>query len=244
MKIHLSQIVVKQAGFSIIELMIGVAISFLVLLAAITTLTGASGTSATTRDLAQLQQQGSTAMRVLGIQIRQVAARNLVVAGADVRIDVTGYTGFNASGVSVSGTNNANNNTDRLNVSYAKQLDSRDCLGEVSTLAGRVDSTFELIGNDLVCTGSTAAGRQIIAEGVEDFQVRYGMKTGTSIRYYDEAPNWNSASTVEVCLQLRSAVLGNDVTGNFINCQGASTPNAGRLHKVFRNTFLIRNQSN
>lgn len=238
-----------QQGFNLIELMIGITISLFIVLAAMTALVNSSSTGKTVNDASQLQQQGSVVLRIIGQQIRQASAINLeTIAGGDVFLSQA-YKGFGGGGNAIQGVNGGT--TDTLSTSYHGTADSLDCLGNQSNIAEgeagefRVDSTFAVNGTNLECTGSTAAGAQVIAEGVDDFQVRYAVKAGTNIQYVDNTANWASVSAVEVCLDLRNtsvvSALDNPA-GTYINCKGVVTPLAGRLHKVFRNTFLLRNQ--
>jgi type IV pilus assembly protein PilW len=233
----------SQSGFSLIELMIGITISMIILLAATTTLIMTSSTGKTTTDLSQLQQQGATALRIIGSQMRQARALALIQLpppnNSNVFIDHASYMGFGGLGNSVEGVNGGV--TDTLSVSYAELADSRDCLGNWGGL-GHVDSSFAVAGTNLECTGSTGVA-QVIADGVEDFQVRYGVKVGSNIQYFNTPLTWASVSAVEVCLQLRSATANNPASGNYVNCQGVAVPNDGRLRRVFRNTFLLRNQN-
>ena len=249
MKIYQISFKCRQQGFNLIELMIGITISLFIVLAAMTALVNSSSTGKTVNDASQLQQQASVVLRIIGQQLRQAAAINLeTMAGGDVYLSES-YKGFGGGGNSIEGVNGGA--TDTLSVSYHGTAESLDCLGNQSAIAEgepgefRVDSTFAVNGTNLECTGSTAAGAQVIAEGVSDFQVRYAVKAGTNIQYVNTTANWASVSAVEVCLDLRStsvvSALDNPA-GTYINCQGAATPLAGRLHKVFRNTFLLRNQ--
>jgi len=230
-----------ESGFNLIELMIGIAIGSLILLAALTALVSTSSTGRTVNDASQIQQQGSIALRIIGLQIRQAAARNLVnLAGGPVFLSEN-FAGFADGGNAIQGVNGGT--TDTLNISYEGTSDSTDCLGNTSALAlGRVDSAIAVNGTTLECTGSAAAGAQVIVDGVEDFQVRYGVKAGTSMQYVNTTANWGSVSAVEVCLQLRSATVTAPAIGTYTNCQGNVVAQDGRLHKMFRNTFLLRNQ--
>lgn len=232
----------SQGGLSLIELMIGLTISTFVLLAATTALISTSSTSSTTSDLAQLQQQGNNAIRIIGNQLRQAAALNVQTVNSKYFIDTTTYQGYNNTSNSIQGTEGAN---DSLSTSYAEQADSRNCLGGAGDGSGHIDSTFSVTANALNCTGlvNGAMTTDTIAEGVESFQVRYGILNGTTIQYFNAPVAWASVSAIEVCIQLRSSLANYPALGTYTNCQGVVTPNDGRLRKIFRNTFLIRNQS-
>lgn len=235
----------NHSGFTLVELMIGIAISMLILLAALTALVNTSFTGKTVTDASQLQQQASVALRIIGLQLRQAGALRLEsIAGAGTPMYLSDtFLGYQASGNAISGVNGGGTLSDTLNISYQGVTDSTDCLGNASTITlGRVDNTLALSGTNLVCTGSDGTGAQVIADGVEDFQVRYGVKSSTTIQYMDSTTNWAGVSAVEVCLQLVSATTNNPSLGSYVNCRGNTVARDGRLRKIFRNTFLLRNQ--
>ncbi|HOB32792.1 MAG TPA: PilW family protein, partial [Verrucomicrobiota bacterium] len=69
-----------------------------------------------------------------------------------------------------------------LRVSHEDRADSRDCLGnrpDSQHVGVRVDSRFTVAAGDLRCLGAnTQTGAQTVIDGVEDFQVHYGLRGG------------------------------------------------------------------
>lgn len=232
-------------GFTLVELMVGLAISSLVLLAATTSFLSTTNTSRTTSDLAQLQQKGNSVMRIIGMQVRQISAIRLVTNGFVFNLDLVNPAGYNGSAFGIMGTNGAS--TDSLQTSYHELSDSRNCLGGAVGGVGHVDSSFfvDNAGN-LQCTAllngnSTTA---TLADNVENFQVRYGvLNANDTIQYVDTPADWNSVTAVEICLQIRSPTANNPAIGTYRDCQGNAQANDGRIRRVFRNTYLLRNQS-
>ena len=64
----------RQAGVTLIELMVGIAIGLMVVAVALGALMVSRGVSGTVSDASNIQQQAAYAMRVIGAQIRQAGS--------------------------------------------------------------------------------------------------------------------------------------------------------------------------
>lgn len=262
---------IRQGGFSLIELLVGITIGLLVVLAAIGSLVFTQLTTTVLGDSARLQQTADSVFRNIGFHVMQAGAMNIesdtgnpsVIRFSNV------YTGFNpattsaATGqiFSVHGINGAATGSDTLRVSYQDNMLTsdtaadktafgvRDCLGNRPASSIRVDNQFSVTGTDLMCLGaanSTAA--QSIANGVEDFQVTYGVLTlnggADQVRYYtaNNVVDWTQIQAVTICLQLTGENRGNPQPGlTTTGCRGQTVANDGLLRRVFWRTFAIRN---
>jgi type IV pilus assembly protein PilW len=258
----------RQIGLSLVELMVGITIGLLVVLAAIGSLVATQVTSAVTGDSARLQQKADAVFRNLAFHLTQAGAIVLAppsVAQPAVLVFNEGYTGFNpvTTGApvgqifSIHGVNGAANAPDTLRISYQDNGTVRDCLGNRPIPANvniRLDNSFSVVGADLMCLGASAAAAQSIADGVEDFQVTYGIQTfvagAAQYRFYraDEmlafplTPNWTSIQAVSICLQLTGDTLGNPQPGLvMIGCRGQNIASDGALRRVYQRTFALRN---
>ena len=258
----------QQQGLTMIDLLIGLFIGLLVVTAAIASVVFTRTAQTSQSDNARLQQQASLVMRLIGFQLKQAGAVEMVdfkdsgVNTGLVTYD-TRYTGFGGvQNVNVSGVDGGGNAPDTLNVSAQDQQGTvnaavtstvRDCLGNAADLVGvRMENTFSVnVGqNSLMCTGSNAAsGAQAIAVGVENFQVRYGVATGGSgnaqqIQYLSTVPSFNTATirSVQVCLVLRGEQTNNSGGGSVVtDCNNNVIAADGRIRRVFTNTFYLRN---
>lgn len=117
----------RQKGISIVELLVGMAIGLLVLVAAVGSLVYTRVSSTVVGDSSRLQQDASTAFRIIGHQIRQSGARRVIgelggnvefnsqYVGAPVPYDTATATG---TSVLVGGTDGANDAPDTLQISY------------------------------------------------------------------------------------------------------------------------------
>ena len=177
----------SQRGVTLIELMIGITIGLLVVVAALGSLVFTHITATSVGDSARLQQKASAAFRAMGAQVRQ-AGGNEVMQNAGLA--TVGYNpafdGFNAMGARfmVHGLEGASDAPDTLRISYPDSPLARDCLGNRPAPAQvgiRVDNQFSVnpAGN-LVCLSADGSS-QAIVDGVEDFQVTYNVRTVTAL---------------------------------------------------------------
>ncbi len=246
----------RQRGVSLIEMLVGLTIGLLVIAAAIGTMVLSRSTAALVSDLSQLQQQGSYALRVIGMQVRQAGSLELIQTPGLTTVSFNAaFTGVKGSGTVATGIEGADGAPDT--VSFSNQpsttlttTQSRDCLGNTipATLTGiRMDSTFSVSGSELRCLGVSATPQPLIGN-VADFQVWYRVKTSdTGIQRLnaDEvtvATLWDSVRSVEICLDMQGNETGNPASGTYANCNGATTQRNGRIHLLFRNVFDFRTQ--
>lgn len=258
----------RQSGLSLIELMVGITIGLMVVLAAIGSLVATEVTSTVTGDSSRLQQKADAVFRNLAFHLTQAGAIVMTapsITEPAVLVFSENYTGFDRATTgaplgqifSIHGINGAANAPDTLRISYQDNGTVRDCLGNrpaAATVNIRVDNTFSVNGADLMCLGASPAVAQSIADGVEDFQVTYGVQTFVAgvaqYRFYraDEmlafplTPNWTSIQAVSICLQLIGDALGNPQPGLVMTgCRGQNIASNGALRRVFQRTFALRN---
>jgi type IV pilus assembly protein PilW len=229
-----------ERGLSLVELLIGMTLGLLVIVAAIGTLNLSRGLSAAVSDLSQLQQQGSYALHVIGMQIRQAGSSEPVLDPA------SGRYAFETAPGSVSGSDGPA--ADSLSVAFApSSLDlwQRDCVGAQLKETDRpVRATFAVDGNgQLTCAG--VGSPQGVIRNVSDFQVSYRVETGDGMRVMDatavqQARLWNRVLAVELCLDLAGIEKGPDGAAAYRNCRDEAAPRGGLAHLVYRHVFAIR----
>jgi type IV pilus assembly protein PilW len=253
----------RQFGASLMELMVGITIGLLVVLAAIGSLVYTRVSSTTMVDATRLQQKADAAFRLINFQTLQAGAIELAATVDPATVNFsTAYTGFDptvtllpANVVSVNGTEgNGTTTQDVLRVSYQDNGAVRDCLGQATaalTANIRVDNVFTYVptnggGGNIICTGAASNVSQPILDGVEDFQVTYGVATAAGFRFFtaNNITDWTNIQTVNICLQLRGDTQGNPQPGMapIVGCVPPATiVNDGRLRRVFNRTFSLRN---
>lgn len=219
----------RQAGVTLIELMVGIAIGLLTIAVAIGALMVSRGVSGTVSDASQIQQQASYAFRVIGQQLRQAASIQLNLAvqkapGTPIEAsDVVAFTP-DSSIEPIGGKDSPTTNEYKLKVEYQNYAEPsftsasdvslfRDCLGNQPS-STKIVSQFFLKDDELRCGGADHSPAnnqsQPILRNVAEFQVRYLVQTGgatglPTIQYVDAAgvgADWTRVFGVEVCLVL------------------------------------------
>ncbi|MEJ8856618.1 PilW family protein [Variovorax robiniae] len=263
----------RQArGVTLVELLAALVIGLLVIGAAIAAMLLSRNSAAMVTDVARLHQQGSFAMRVIGMQARRAGSLDLVVpaaAGGMVSFNAE-FTGLDGKGASVSGQEGEKGGPDKVSftnqyigpvkaagISTAKAAEipdagvavdpeQRDCVAD-SAINSRLQSTFWVEKGALKCTGLKSS--QPLVADVADFQVWYRVKASpTKIRRMNadevKAANlWRSVSSVEICLDLKGAETTSDQPSKtYVDCNGKEAPHNGVLHMLFRNVFDLRTQ--
>ena len=225
----------QQAGSSLVELMVGVAIGLMVVTAAIGTLVLSRATSRGVNDQLELQQQANMAMRIMATYLRQNNSREVLVDGTATFFS-TPQTFLPAGTTAIQPfvRTGAVPGDDDVGVVFADigpinpagsplyvQEGTPDCLGVLNAapvVAGPVTSRFYVDNNRLMCVGVNAVnpGPQALISDVQRFRARYLVSTGsdvaTTAQYFTQAtlpvlglPNNNGIVGVELCLELASA---------------------------------------
>lgn len=237
-----------QAGVSLIELLVGLVIGALVSVAALASFSAARSTSVTVGDSTKLHQDAALAFRTIGHHIRQAGAQRLTDAGGATVVFNPVFGGYGSAQApqSLRGSNGLDNGPDVLEITHDDDdsFNALDCLGQENHPLGDIRNKFELVNGSLRCEGSGGTNPSPLVAGVEDFQVRYGVRTSDRLQYLDAdaswtSANWNAVETVMVCLRLSGQAGGHaglDTTG----CNNENIANDGRIRRVFVRVFTVR----
>lgn len=242
----------RQRGVALLEPLTALVIAMLVVLSALGTLAFVQAGAGSTRDAAQLQQRIDVALQTIGAQVRAAGAIELREAGAGTVQFSTAFDGFAGQGSAVHGEEGAGGQPDMLAVSREDDGEARDCLGnrpDAQASGRRVDSRFSLDGHSLRCRGAHAGtGSQVLTDGIEDFQVRYGLRSTDAVAdpftfvHADAiAGRWHEVGAVQLCLQVRGDAMHPHSTGTR-GCDGRERAADGRLRRVVHATFTLRNR--
>ena len=251
-----------QAGLTLIELMIGLAVGLLVVAVATVSLLGSRSVTGAVSDISGIQQQAAYVMRTFGTQLRQAGSLYLDLGlDADGDGEITSATAFQLRGSTDTAIAENNGNVTIRFTGYEEPTFanagpiSRNCLGAPGSIpagtTASIESIFTLNGTDLRCND------QPIAQNVAAFQVRYLLQ-GTdqddpTMLYTNSAgvADWNRVQGVEVCLVLFGTERidlpeGASYTGcdgsTAVNITTLAAPRTNRMHYVFRNVFQLRSQ--
>ena len=251
-----------QAGLTLIELMIGLAVGLLVVAVATVSLLGSRSVTGAVSDISGIQQQAAYVMRTFGTQLRQAGSLYLDLGlDADGKGEITSATAFQLRGSTDTAIAENNGSVTIRFTGYEEPTFanagpiSRNCLGAPGSIpagtTASIESIFTLNGTDLRCND------QPIAQNVAAFQVRYLLQ-GTdqddpTMLYTNSAgvADWNRVQGVEVCLVLfgteRIDVPAGGVSytgcdGNAVDITTLTGDRTNRMHYVFRNVLQLRSQ--
>lgn len=253
-----------QAGLTLIELMIGLAVGLLVVAVATVSLLGSRSVTGAVSDISGIQQQAAYVMRTFGTQLRQAGSLYLDLGlDADGEGEITSATAFQLRGNSEQAITEAEG-TGAITIQYTGYEEptfanagpiSRNCLGAPGSIpagtTASIESIFTLNGTDLRCND------QPIAQNVAAFEVRYllqGTDQDDPTMLYtnrEGVADWNQVQGVEVCLVLFGTERidlpeGASYTGcdgsTAVNITTLAAPRTNRMHYVFRNVFQLRSQ--
>ena len=260
-----------QAGLTLIELMIGLAVGLLVVAVATVSLLGSRSVTGAVSDISGIQQQAAYVMRTFGTQLRQAGSLYLDLGlDAGDESDIITPTVFQLRDDSEQAIHEAEG-TGAITIQYTGYEEptfadngpiSRNCLAEPGKgVLGPgetipVESIFTISSTDLHCNG------QPIAQNVAAFQVRYLLQDTNQGTDQGDPPmlytgragvgeNWNRVQGVEVCLVLfgteRIDVPAGGASytgcdGNAVDITALTGNRTNRMHYVFRNVFQLRSQ--
>ncbi|AGU50260.1 putative Tfp pilus assembly protein PilW [Variovorax paradoxus B4] len=256
----------RQAGFTLVEVLVALIIGMLVALAAMASMLGTRSTAMTGDDVNALHQSSALAFRLLGQQIRQAGYFPIDATGPLYYFDVNANPKLanEPAFFAIKGQEAAAGSVnDTLKVGFAPNPDYfHDCLGQVAkNSAGAayspgnpadpanvrlITSEFYVVNGALRCKGSGHTTPQPIIDGVERFDVMYGIgDAGTErvVRYVTatNVASFDQVRTVRVCLQL-AGISRSNPGGSYVDCDGSSqTSSDGRLRRVYTAVFALRN---
>ena len=258
-----------QAGLTLIELMIGLAVGLLVVAVATVSLLGSRSVTGAVSDISGIQQQAAYVMRTFGTQLRQAGSLYLDLGlDADGKGEITSATAFQLRGNNEQAiTEDSEETPTKYIVQYTGYEEptfanagpiSRNCLGAPGSIpagtTASIESIFTLNGTDLRCND------QPIAQNVAAFQVRYllqGTDQDDPTMLYTKSAgvaDWNRVQGVEVCLVLFGTeridmptddpdlTSYTDCTKTKVDMTTLTGDRTSRMHYVFRNVFQLRSQ--
>lgn len=205
----------RQRGMGLVELMVGMTIGLILLVALGYFFLGSRQASRTHDDISRMQESGRHALEIMGSAIRQAGYR----ANADVAFAGTSLTG-------------ADGTPDTITVQFdAQEGGETDCSGANVAEGALVTYAFNVNGAlQLTCNG------QPVADNIEDLQIVYGIDANKDgvIEAYTATPTaaqFPGVTAVQVTLTVRGPT------------PNAATGGDGFLRKAYTSTFTVRNQA-
>jgi type IV pilus assembly protein PilW len=241
----------SQCGYTLPELLIGMALSLLVIAAA----TSAYGTSKQTWNAMAaadaVHANARVALRNIREQAHMAGAAYLKPASnSDGNLSVDISSSEDAGQAALAGINGTKN-VESLTLGHWHALDATDCQGNTGSTHTSVRNDYKLNTNkelsckDLNLTNSTY---QALAEGVEDFQLRYAeVNPSTQTLQWktaNQVTDMTHVSAIEVCLRVASisTVHNTKPIASLKGCQDESLPTDGRVRRTFKRVMTLRNR--
>lgn len=243
-----------QRGFTLVELLIALAISLFLLAALIQIMASSTQTYRAHEGVSRIQEGGRFAIEIIGRQIRNAGYHSNSVS-QNLGPNLANWPLNQAASYAIDGANNTGaNNTDILNVRYYIPDDCAiaACLSVPVPMTGTIPTgdwirvTFQIDANRILrcqifdSSGADRSnGNQPLLEGVTDMQIIYGIDLNGNMRYEPantiNAAEWPNVVSVRLNLTLDSinAVNPNSPTLNASN---------GRLERPYSSTFTVRNR--
>ncbi len=236
----------RQAGLTLVELMVAMAVGLLITVAAGSLYLVARQGFRTNDDQSRAFETGRFAVEFLG--------RNIRMAGAPSFQPNTPLQWFvPTTAAPVQGTEGGAA-PDTLTIAYrtvgaynAATLVGADCLGQ--NAGAEVVNTFSVSADgQLMCQGNGGATVQPLATQVVDMQVTYGVAADAdagqvvSVVNATGVADWRAVRQVEICIDVVSFepnVINGATPG--LNCRGQAFPNDNRVHRLFRTVANVRN---
>ena len=241
----------SQRGYTLPELLIGMALSLLVIAAA----TSAYGNSQQTWKAMAAADAVHANARVALRNIREQA----LMAGAAYLTSANHMDGLFMVELSPSeleghaalaGVNGAKNN-ESITLGHWRALSSYDCQGNSGSTHTSVRNDYKINANkELSCKDLSPSNStyQALAEGVEDFQLLYAEvnpQTQTiQWKTANQVSDMRQVSAIEVCLRIASlsTVHNTRPSSQLKGCHGEALPSDGRLRRTFKQVTALRNR--
>lgn len=153
-------------GFSIVEFLVAGVLGLLLLGGVIQLFLGSNRNYTMQDELATIQENGRFTLMFMQRQLEQ--------AGwfVDSNLQST-----NALPVDLNTSLDATNDTIVITYSTAiNGIDNIDCNGS-AVASGNIVNTFSVVGDDLMCQGNGGAAAQPLIDGVDRFQILYGVES-------------------------------------------------------------------
>lgn len=237
----------RQRGLSVVELMIALLIGAF-MLAGIASVYISNKSSYVAREaVSALQENGRTALGQLRAGIEQAGFP--AIDEGQLPLVLTGATA-SADNAPVAGS-------DRITVAFRASTGGTnlgssltDCLGNDTSVV--INNTFFVRDGQLVCNATSAAGDDVIAAGVDNLQILYGLDTDNDniVNRYVRATDLLGTSTnvvsVRVGLLLNSLQPVKDTARSdsftVLDTQ-VTAPSDRLLRRVFTTTIPLRNRT-
>ncbi len=260
----------KQYGFSLVEVMVALIVGMILTAGLIQAFQSHRLSHQANEGFSILQENSRFALDMVGRYMRLAGYRDAssnsieddfsLIIGGTLMAPAPAVPGVLAGQV-IQGVNGSSGAPDSVTFRYLGSIlgASDNCLGTALTVGEVTNINFYISGSNLVCrsevrdaaTGAelTAVAEQVLAEGVDDMQVLYGLDddaNGAANRYANAAAitDWSEVVSVRLALLFNTtiAVESSDLTQNYTLLGTTSGSYTDRLRRrVVTTTVTLRN---
>lgn len=240
----MKQITTRQDGLSLVELMVALVLGLLITGAALQMLLTNRTTLTTQQSTSETEENGRYALDFILKDIRKAGMRPGTMAGT--------------IGTPIVGVNGANN--DEISVTYVVDsanlnAPAADCNGTAITgINPTITNRYYVDSGRLMCLGSGSPTPGVVIDGVDVFQVLYGIDGNTDgniavTQWINTPAATNTVIAVRVGLLVHSdntlpnlpEPMAIDVLGQVSLAANSATLNDGRIRRLFVGSTLLRN---
>ena len=240
----------SQRGYTLPELLIGMALSLVVIAAATSAYCTSKQTWSAMAAADAVHANARVALRNIREQAQMSGAAYLQAHNTDGQFFAAISPSQDTEQASVAGVNGTKY-IESLTLGHWRALDAIDCQGNTGSTHTSVRNDYKLNTNkelsckDLNLTNSTY---QALAEGVEDFQLRYAEANPSTQtiqwKTANQVTDMSQVLAIEVCLRVASinTVHNTKPNTNIKGCQDEALPSDGRVRRTFKRVMALRNR--
>jgi type IV pilus assembly protein PilW len=235
-------------GYTLPELLIGLSLGLMVIAAATAAYGVSRQTWATMAAIDAVHANARMALRKMR-EHTQIAGAAYLDKTASPNTQLSGA--YSLDQPDLQGVN-GNKADEHVALGHWSNVQARDCQGnqpvgtQIIRNDFRLNTNKELTCKDLVPSSNTY---QALAEGVEDFQVRYAQANPAAQtlqwKTADQVSAMSQVLAIEVCLRVASITPVNNANNASTasqGCVGETVAADGRLRRVFRRVITLRNR--
>ena len=239
-----------QGGYTLPELLVGMTLSLLVMAATTSAYSTSQNTWAAMAAADAVHANARTALHNIRQQAHMAGGAYLQFATAAPSFSVLVSSNEEPNQAALAGVN-GNKSIESVTLGHWHAFDATDCQGNTGSTHTSVRNDYKLNSNkelsckDLNLSNSTY---QALAEGVEDFQLRYAQANPSAQTLQWKTANQVSDMTqvlaIEVCLRVASinTVHNTKPNANLKGCQDEALPADGRVRRTFKRVISLRNR--
>ena len=241
----------SERGYTLPELLIGLTLGLLIIAAATASYANSKQTWNLMAAADAVHANARVALRNIREQAHMAGAAYLkpgsnVEGRFTVEISPTEDVGQAAlAGV------NGSKYVESLTLGHWHALDAVDCQGNTGSTHTSARNDYKLNANkELSCKdlNPSNSSYQALAEGVEDFQLRYAEANPNTQtiqwKTADQVTDMAQVLAIEVCLRMASVSMVHNIKANTNNtgCEEETLPSDGHVRRTFKRVITLRNR--